>query len=87
MKYLVSVKDTLTDEEMNRLKHTSAFPLETADNKDGSKPTTVRRKPSELYEPVDAMRGLGLPLLDWGEGKWKPGSDEGEANSQPRVEP
>jgi hypothetical protein len=24
------------------------------------------------------MRALGLPLLDWGDGKWKSNSDEGE---------
>lgn len=78
MKYLVSVKDTLTDEEMGRLKHTAAFPLETPPNADGSSPSTVRHKPFQLYEPIDSMRSLGLPILDWGEGKWKPGSEEGE---------
>lgn len=77
MKYLVSVKDTLTDEEMTKLIHTAAFPLETPASPDGSKPTITRKKPFELYEPVQAMRDLDLPILDWGEGKWKPGSEEG----------
>ena len=78
MKYLVSVKDTLTEDEMSKLKHTSAFPLEVAaEDRDSSTPAIVRRKPSELYEPVEAMRELGLPVLDWGEGKWKSGSEEG----------
>lgn len=76
MKYLVSVKDTLTTEEMGKLKHTNAFPLELPPAKDGSKVETVRQKPMQLYEPVEAMRDLGLPILDWGEGKWKPGSEE-----------
>ena len=78
MKYLVSVKDTLTDEEMTKLKHTSAFPVETKPNDDGSKPPIVRKKPFELYEPVPAMRNFYLPILDWGEGKWRPGSEEGK---------
>lgn len=77
MKYLVSVKDTLTDEEMNKLKHTAAFPLENPTDAGGPMPAIVRRKPFELYEPVQAMRELELPVLDWGEGKWRPGSDEG----------
>jgi hypothetical protein len=78
MKYLVSVKDTLTTEEMGKLKHTNAFPLEQPLNEDGSKADIIRQKPLQLYEPIDTMRNLGLPVLDWGEGKWKPGSDEGE---------
>jgi hypothetical protein len=67
VKYLVSVKDTLSTDEMARLKQTAAFPLEGG----------ARKKPRELYEPTPAMRELGLPLLDWGE-RWKPNSDEGE---------
>jgi hypothetical protein len=78
MKYLVSVKDTLTNEELARLRQTAAFPLEQPPIEDGSKLPLVRRKPHELYEPTDAMRSLGLPLLDWGEGKWKSNSEEGE---------
>jgi hypothetical protein len=79
MKYLVSVKDTLTTDEMGKLKHTNAFPLKMPPNENGSKPSLVRQKPMQLYEPIDTMRDLGLPVLDWGEGKWKPGSDEGES--------
>lgn len=77
MKYLVSVKDTLTDEEMNKLRHTAAFPVETPADPDGSKPPIVRKKPFELYEPVQQLRELDLPILDWGEGKWQKGSEEG----------
>jgi hypothetical protein len=84
MKYLVSVKDTLTKEEKDRLKATAAFPLDTSDGlvdpagaTDVKKPI-VRKKPKELYEPTPAMRDLGLPVLDWGDGKWRPASDEGE---------
>lgn len=78
MKYLVSVKDTLTSDELAKLRQTAAFPLEMEADKDGAKPATVRKKPAQLYEPVQAMRDLGLPVLDWGEGKWKSNSDEGK---------
>ena len=77
MKYLVSVKDTLSSDEMARLRHTAAFPLEVESPVDGQKAPVLRQKPHQLYEPTDAMRSLGLPLLDWGEGKWRTGSDEG----------
>lgn len=76
MKYLVSVKDTLATEEINRLKQTAAFPLEIEDPADGAKPSVVRQKPHQLYEPTDTIRSLGLPVLDWGEGKWRSNSDE-----------
>lgn len=84
MKYLVSVKDTLSKEEKDRLKATAAFPLDTSDEKDLVTMTdvpakVVRRKPKDLYEPIPAMKELGLPLLDWGEGKWRANSDEGES--------
>lgn len=49
-----------------------AFPTES---------TGVRHVPSDLYEPSDELRKLGLPVLDWSSPasnvKWKPGSDEG----------
>ena len=77
MKYLVSVKDTLSTEETARLRQTAAFPLET-EKVEGEKSSVVRRKPHELYEPSESMRALGLPLLDWGEGKWRSNSEEGE---------
>jgi hypothetical protein len=78
MKYLVSVKDTLSTEELARLKHTAAFPLLQPPSHDGGKPTLLRKKPHDLYEPIDTLRELGLPVLDWGDHKWRPGSDEGE---------
>lgn len=76
MKYLVSVKDSLSSDEYARLRQTAAFPLETPRGKDGEA-SVERRKPHQLYEPSDAMRELGLPLIDWGEHKWKANSDEG----------
>jgi hypothetical protein len=49
--------------------------------KDGVKPEprTVRYRPSELYEPTEQLRELGLPVVDWTEStaKWRAGSEEG----------
>lgn len=87
VKYLVSVRDTLTAEEISKLKKTAAFPLEvkgvnqpTANHDTATvvKAKIERRMPSQLYEPTDTLRSLGLPLLDWGNAKWKPTSEEGK---------
>ena len=86
MKYLVSVKDTLSDEEVNRLRHTAAFPLESTVKSDSSKRSTIRKKPLELYEPTEAMRALALPVLDWeGVAKWRSNSDEGGFQAEMRF--
>ena len=44
------------------------------------KAKTVRYRASELYEPTDVLRELGLPVVDWSEphAKWRTHSDEGE---------
>jgi hypothetical protein len=76
MKYLVSVKDTLSNEEIARLKQTAAFPLLQPPDHKGNKPQLVRKRLHELYEPTDALRELGLPILDWGDNKWRSSSDE-----------
>ncbi|TFK25484.1 hypothetical protein FA15DRAFT_703591 [Coprinopsis marcescibilis] len=76
IKYLVSVRSTLTDEEMEKLKSTKAFSRE-------NDPTTsfdgkaFRYRAVELYEPSETFRRLNLPVLDWGEKvKWKANSEE-----------
>ncbi|KAI0077558.1 hypothetical protein K474DRAFT_1750473 [Panus rudis PR-1116 ss-1] len=76
VKYLVGVQSTLSSEELQRLSLTAAFPKEgQSDVKDNGKIT--RYKASDLYEPVDSMRKLGLPVLDWGiRTKWRGNSDE-----------
>lgn len=88
LRYLVSVKDTLSAAERDRLRKTSWLPREgeakiaqPADSKGVvPKPKTVRYRASELYEPTDVLRELGLPLVDWSEPqtKWRAHSDEGE---------
>lgn len=77
IKYLVSVRSTLSPNEMERLRQTAAFPLEPPSStpKDAK---VLRRKASDLYEPSDTLRDLGLPILDWGkDNKWKPSSEDG----------
>ncbi|KAG8892545.1 hypothetical protein FRB99_002633, partial [Tulasnella sp. 403] len=72
MKYLVAVRGSLSDAEIERLQHSAAFPQEGE-----GEGCVQRREPSELYEPTETMRELGLPLLDWGkEPKWRSNSDE-----------
>lgn len=86
VKYLVSIQSTLTPQELERLRHTSAFPKEGAD-KEPSVSSTGRKvqryKAMDLYEPVEIFRKLGLPIIDWGiDVRWKPSSDEGELLQQ-----
>ncbi|WVQ80757.1 hypothetical protein IAT38_002862 [Cryptococcus sp. DSM 104549] len=76
MRYLVSVRDTLSEEELKRLRQTAAFPLAIEAPGDGTKPALVRQKPWQLYEPTETMKALGLPLLDWGDAKWRSNSEE-----------
>jgi hypothetical protein len=83
VKYLVSIQATLSDQEFERLRHTSAFPKEGAPSKEQSATGTVRKvqrhKAMDLYEPLDVFRELGLPVVDWGvDNRWRPSSDEGK---------
>lgn len=83
MRYLASVKDTLTETEMSRLKRTAAFPVEDPSAPsaeellaDPSKAKPIKRlTPDGLYEPTPEHRALKVDVLDWGS-PWKPSSDE-----------
>jgi hypothetical protein len=84
--YLVKVQSTLSGEELQKLKVTAAFVKENKDktnessDREGQKPVprVPRYKASDLYEPIDALRDLKLPVIDWGtEHKWRPSSEEG----------
>jgi hypothetical protein len=74
IKYLVSVSADIPPEDLKRLKDTPMCPAEvrSADQKDKSKLYRL----SELYEPSDAHRKLGLPVLQW-PGPYRAGSPEG----------
>lgn len=79
IKYLVAVHSTLTPTEMDRLRHTAAFPKESlTDEVVSDQATKPRFKASDLYEPLDVFRQLNLPVIDWGiDAKWRPYSEEG----------
>lgn len=83
VKYLVAVQSTLTAAELERLRMTSAFPREMTNPEALSeKGKTPRCKASDLYEPSDVLRELGLPLIDWGgRAKWRGTSEEGKCSS------
>lgn len=66
IKYLVSVRDDIPNEDINKLRKTPICPME--------KPGDIGKadggrlyKINELYEPTQSMRELQLPLLHWPE--------------------
>lgn len=79
IRYLVFVKSTLKDDDTHRLRRTPWLPKEgeTGSNKKGVSNTPKRWTAAELFEPTEALRALGLPLLDWPElHKWRSNSEE-----------
>ena len=72
---------------IDNLRVTAAFPdEETAEqhrqiHSDGAGKRVPGLTASELYEPLDAFRNLGLRVIDWrgkdGKLNWKPNSEEG----------
>jgi Protein of unknown function (DUF3684) len=83
VKYLVSIQSTLSPQEIERLRQTSAFTKEGAGKEQSTQSATGRKvqryKAMDLYEPVEIFRELGLPNIDWGvDNRWKPSSDEGK---------
>ena len=85
IKYLVSVQSTLQPLEIERLRLTPAFPeeatAEKTENGDGALKKVQKSKASDLYEPLDVFKSLGLPIIDWqgkdGKHRWRSGSEEG----------
>ncbi|KAJ7497138.1 hypothetical protein FB451DRAFT_1210268 [Mycena latifolia] len=73
-KYLVDVKSSLTEAEWTKLRMTAAFSKEAGVGETNQKRTQYLAK--QLYEPVDIFRQLGLPVIDWGQHKWKASSDQ-----------
>ncbi|KAJ3776520.1 hypothetical protein FB446DRAFT_721234 [Lentinula raphanica] len=74
IKYLVSVKDSLSSEEKARLKLTNAFFAESAP---GTPKSNKRYRANELFEPSPIFTQLELPVIDWGtKHKWRSSSEE-----------
>lgn len=89
IKYLVSVQSTLQPIEIERLRLTPAFPEEAMaeqnENGDSAPKKVPKFKASDLYEPLDVFRSLGLPIISWqgkdGKHKWRSNSEEGTSNT------
>ncbi|CAO1625305.1 unnamed protein product [Parajaminaea phylloscopi] len=82
LSYLSANRETLSSMEIDRLRKTPIWPREGEKgslSKDG-KEKPIRYRANQLYEPVEPLRQLNLPLLNWsshGTSKpWRPGSDE-----------
>ncbi|KAF7376003.1 hypothetical protein MSAN_00015000 [Mycena sanguinolenta] len=71
-RYLVDTRSSLTADEWGKLKMTAAFSKEAG----GGEKDHQKRRAKELYEPIDSLRQLGLPVIDWGQHKWKASSDQ-----------
>ena len=66
IKYLTSVKDDIPAADMKKLRESPLCPAEAGPR--GMEPTkgSLRLyKVSQLYEPKDSLRTLGLPILHW----------------------
>ena len=86
--YLVSVQNTLETAEFEQLRDNPVFPEEatTKQNIEDGTPKKVQKlKASDLYEPLDVFRSIGLPIIDWrgkdDRHKWRPNSKEGTCNT------
>jgi hypothetical protein len=80
IKYLASVREDIPAEDMKRLKNSQICPAEAGPKGyESSQGTTRMYRVSELFEPKDTLRSLGLPLIQWPgpPGSYRPGSVEG----------
>jgi Protein of unknown function (DUF3684) len=82
VKYLVSIKSSLTSQEFENLGQTSIFSREGVRREQLATELgqeVQRYKVMDLYEPVELFRELGLPVIDWGaDNQWEPKSDDGK---------
>ncbi|KAK4159349.1 heat shock cognate 90 kDa protein [Cladorrhinum sp. PSN259] len=81
IKYLASVSEDIPLADMKKLRDSPLCPAE--DGPKGLEPTkgtTKLYKVSELFEPKDSLRTLGLPILQWPgpPGSFRIGSREGK---------
>ena len=74
IRYLASVRNDIPPEDIDRLKKTRICTIEATG---GVIASAARYCVSELYEPKDSLRELGLPILYW-PSTYSPGSSEGK---------
>lgn len=75
IRYLASVRDDIPANDIGKLKNASICTAEV--NGDSQATQSKLYKISELYEPKDSLRSLGLPVIEW-PGKYLPTSNEGK---------
>ena len=73
IKYLASVRNDIPSDDVKRLRDTAICPAEAANGR----ATDKRYRVTELFEPNDTLRALGLLLLQW-PGVFRSGSEEGK---------
>ena len=77
VKYLSSVRKSLSDHEFARLKRTAAFPIWDSARAPSDKAMPIKRTtPDALCEPTQENKQLGVNVLDYGDHPWKPFSAE-----------
>lgn len=74
IKYLTSVRQDIPASDIQRLRSTPICP---AESKDGKVIQSELYLVSDLFEPDDALRRLGLRILQWPDG-YRPNSAEGK---------
>lgn len=72
IRYLASVRSDIPPDDVKRLRATAICPAELR----GGKASDQRYPVTELFEPNDTLRALGIKLLQW-PGVFHPGSEEG----------
>ncbi|KAG4025699.1 hypothetical protein MFRU_052g00180 [Monilinia fructicola] len=78
IKYLASVKDDIPPEDLKRLKESQICPAEAGPSGlESSKGTARMYKVRELFEPKEALRSLGLPIIQWPGNNYRSTSNEG----------
>ena len=73
IKYLSSVRGDIPSSDVERLRQIKIWPSEETKSEDKNKSLY---KMSELYQPIDEVRSLHLPILQW-HGKFHTESNEG----------
>jgi Tfp pilus assembly protein FimT len=63
VQYLASVRDDIPMKDIERLRATAICPLE-GDDKQKGRPGSLR-KVSDVFEPKEVLRKMGLPILQW----------------------
>ena len=72
IKYFTKIRSDIPETDVKRLRNTPICP---AESKDPTKATNQLYLVSELFEPNDTLRSLGLKLLYW-PGVFRPSNDE-----------